>query len=552
MKREIKYMLMLAGAVCLASCSLDEYNPAGATEEAVFTTPEGIETGINGCYTYTRTVWGKEEGHYLLEAGTDLWTGASDNNKPNLTDYSNLSATEPYINDRLWKNSYTAINLCNTMLTYFDQALGQSDYRNQREAEVRFLRAFHWWLLTESFGDIHFSTKPSRGIITTANKTAPTVVYTQIFEDLKFAITHLKATNTDYGRVTKAAAEAFMARVSLTRGNWADAITYAKNVINNYGFQLVDDYAKLWGAANEKNSEVIWAIPQHTTENLNGSGTFLLKTYLSRYQNFPGLVTEIQYGDPASRLMPTYHLLSLFDRTNDARWAASFQSEWYGNTTPPEWTEKDKETNPAVTVGQPRFATGDLALKVTFDVLSDEEKFPFVPYTTFDVNDMYDSQTRKPMARTAFFALKKHMDETISAVNQTNIRKDVFVIRLAEMFLIVAEADMQLNGPTGTDAVGYFNRLREKRVAAGGNVAAMCVSSVPNIDFILDERARELAGEQLRWLDLKRTGKLVERVKAYNPDAAAYIKDFHTVRPIPQSQIDLVTNKDEFKQNTGY
>ena len=73
-----------------------------------------------------------------------------------------------------------------------------------------------------------------------------------------------------------------------------------------------------------------------------------------------------------------------------------------------------------------------------------------------------------------------------------------------------------------------------------------------NIDFILDERARELAGEQLRWFDLKRTGKLVERVKARNPDAAAYVQAFHLLRPIPQRQLDAVSNKTVFTQNPGY
>ncbi len=72
------------------------------------------------------------------------------------------------------------------------------------------------------------------------------------------------------------------------------------------------------------------------------------------------------------------------------------------------------------------------------------------------------------------------------------------------------------------------------------------------LDFILDERARELAGEQLRWFDLKRTGKLMDRVVAHNPAAAPYIKSFHEVRPIPQREIDAVTNKTEFVQNDGY
>jgi hypothetical protein len=86
-----------------------------------------------------------------------------------------------------------------------------------------------------------------------------------------------------------------------------------------------------------------------------------------------------------------------------------------------------------------------------------------------------------------------------------------------------------------------------------GHVAEMQILPAQvTLDFILDERARELAGEQLRWFDLKRTNKLVERIKALNPDGAQFIQSFHVLRPIPQSQIDAVANKGEFTQNPGY
>ena len=77
-----------------------------------------------------------------------------------------------------------------------------------------------------------------------------------------------------------------------------------------------------------------------------------------------------------------------------------------------------------------------------------------------------------------------------------------------------------------------------------------------NMELIIEERARELAGEQMRWLDLKRWGLLVERVKKYNPQAAVNIKETNVVRPIPQTQIDRsakgTDGKSVFPQNPGY
>ena len=98
----------------------------------------------------------------------------------------------------------------------------------------------------------------------------------------------------------------------------------------------------------------------------------------------------------------------------------------------------------------------------------------------------------------------------------------------------------------------YINEVR-RRAAIPGKEAAMEIKPEQlTLDFILDERARELGGEQQRWFDLKRTGKLLERVKAYNPDAKVNIKEHHLLRPIPQTQLDAIINKEEFGQNAGY
>ncbi len=99
------------------------------------------------------------------------------------------------------------------------------------------------------------------------------------------------------------------------------------------------------------------------------------------------------------------------------------------------------------------------------------------------------------------------------------------------MYLIASEAQMKLNR---LDSAAYYVNEVRKRAALPGSQAAMLVApAAVTLDFILDEGAREFAGEQMRWYDLKRTGKLVERVKLLNPDAAPNIQSFHVFRPIP-------------------
>ena len=73
-----------------------------------------------------------------------------------------------------------------------------------------------------------------------------------------------------------------------------------------------------------------------------------------------------------------------------------------------------------------------------------------------------------------------------------------------------------------------------------------------DIDFILDERARELCGEWLRWFDLHRTHKLIERVRLHNPEAGENIQDHHILRPIPEAFLSTLMNRDQFGQNKGY
>lgn len=145
--------------------------------------------------------------------------------------------------------------------------------------------------------------------------------------------------------------------------------------------------------------------------------------------------------------------------------------------------------------------------------------------------------------------IKKFLDNVYDPTYPTHdiSSRDAVVMRLAEMYLIKAECEVAAGSPG--DALTTINALRAKRAIAGKDNS---IAGPVTLSTILDERAIELCGEQQRWFDLKRTRTLVDRVKAYNAQGKTNVKDIHYVRPIPQSQLDAVTNRDEFLQNTGY
>jgi hypothetical protein len=550
MKHSI-YTKLLAVPVAMAIClscnkKLSEYNPSGLTSATVYNNAKGFESLVNAAYSYTRFWYGKEEGYSLSEMGTDIWTSGTGDVYPQLSRYDNLQGGNTNALNLEWNNFYAVLNLCNTGITNIEKV---ADYtaaqKTLREAELRYLRAFYLWHIVETWGGVHFTTTPSEGAITTANKTPVETFYNQIFEDLQFAVANLPKTSAEYGRANHGVAKAFLARMYLTRGRNAEAIAMANDVIKNYDYALVPKYADLWNMGNLKNKEVIWAVDYSTNlanNDLTNTNTYPFghsrgsntghMMFLMVYDqvNTNILVRDLNNGRPFNRYMPTKAFLNLFNEQHDARYQGSFQTVWY--------------VNKAAT----GFALGDTAAFATKQTLTEPE-MNSKKYKTYDMSRVYGNNG-VPLDRKFYVSLKKFKDSTRSATGEAQSARDAFVIRLAEMYLIAAEAELKINKP---DSAAYYLNVIRTRAAIPGHENDMKITGAQvTLDFILDERARELAGEQLRWFDLKRTGKLVDRILAMNPDAAQFIKPTHSIRPIPQDQLDAVSNKDEFRQNEGY
>lgn len=529
--------------VVLVSCkkTLTEYNPGGSTAESTYTTPEGFETLVNAAYSYQRWWYGKEEGYNIAETGTDIWTSGSGDVSPDLTRYLNLQSANAALTAE-WRELYAAVNLVNGGLNNIDKAGLPASRRNLREAELRFLRAFYYWHIVETWGGVHFTLQETNGIMTTANRTPVDTFYAQIFRDLDFAVKNLIYPQPQWGRVTKPAAQAFLARMYLTRGMNQQAMDMADSVIQRYDFALQTNYADLWKMSNLKNKEIVYAVNYNEDLALNDLANTTTNPYghsrgsnsahmlfLMKYDGLAGLQRDIPYGRPFVRYMPTRFLLDLFSDA-DNRHEGSFQRYWFAN------------------VRTANLNIGDTAVVCTVKEIPDAFEATR-KYQIFDRSKTYNANG-SVKNNNQYEQLSKFMDPTRASVGEAQSARDVFVIRLAEMYLIGAEAAMKLN--RNDKARDYINVIRRRAAKTGRQAEMEITSAQVNIDFILDERARELAGEQLRWFDLKRTGKLIERVKAYNPDNAVNLQDHHLVRPIPQTQLDAITNKTEFKQNPDY
>ena len=229
------------------------------------------------------------------------------------------------------------------------------------------------------------------------------------------------------------------------------------------------------------------------------------------YELFPGMVRDIPNGRAFKRFRPTSWLLGLWDRSKDSRYEDGFQTVWFAN----------------VPNAKQKLSVGDTAIFM-----------PGVNVTAADsASHPYVTMSPRNYTDAAYPTLKKYLDPTRLALNDTAGGRDFNVARLGETYLIAAEALFR-DGRAG-EALPYVNAIRERAAKKNVAPALMDVTVADlSIDFFLDERSREFAGEQMRWFDLVRTGKLVERVKKYNPQAAVAIRDCHVLRPIPTSQLE--------------
>ena len=386
-------------------------------------------------------------------------------------------------------------------------------------AEARFLRAFAYFNLMDLFGDVPLVTVVSTDL---PEQSTRSEIFTFVEGELLEIQDQLKESGAnEYGRVDRVAAWALLSKLYLNAQVWTgterytDAITYAEMAINSsYGINTTDAngngsaYDELFLADNNSNgaqNEFIFALNfDGNNSRTYGGTTFLVHAAIG------GSMDAFNFGVNGgwSGLRTTKALVNKFDASV---------------------TEIDADGNPTAWAdSRAMFYTDGQSFEINTIANQFTDGYAVTKFTNIDSNGAAGSDTGGDFVDT-----------------------DLPIIRLAEIYLTYAEA--VLRGGAGGDvntAAGYINELRAR---AYGNTSGNITSSALTLDFILDERARELYWEGQRRTDLIRfndftTGNYLWPFKGGSRSGTA-VDEFRNLFPLPSNIILINTN---LTQNPGY
>ena len=537
-------MALLAGQACEGILKEEVISNVG---NDYLNTPAGLNDGLNAAYSSLRAWYGTERGNNFTIFGTDTYTNGADGAFKFMNNYTSDFDTQNAHVRELWDQFYAGINTCNAVIDRAPLVEGISEeIRNQRVAEAKFLRAHHYFILTPLFGGVDLQLTESVIPSNQVSRATVAQMYEAITRDLEEAIPHLEpaSKSAQYGRATRPAAENLLGKVYITKAtseaaaddDYAKAEPLLQSVIDNYNFRLLENYYDIHAFGNEVNDEVIFSVQNTYNPLTNGTGNPSHLYFLMEYDVQPGMKRDTQNGRPFKRFRPTNYTYNVIfaDRENDSRYYGTFLTVYYSNN-PGTFNTNFDQTKQQVT-----YAMGDTAIYIPGYEMPASERAT-KPYQVL-VPSVYNERW--------FPSMRKHLDPGRADLTLEQGGRDYIAFRLGETYLLLAEAQLKLGKIS--EATENVNMVR-RRAAFPGKEAAMEIGAARmNMEMIIEERARELLGEQQRWLDLKRWGLLLERVKLHNPQATG-IQPYHVLRPIPQNQIDRAEgNNAAFPQNEGY
>jgi hypothetical protein len=589
MKQKLLFISIALLIVVSCTKKLTE-NPYTVFSVSYLKTSAGIQNAVNDLYSNMRFEYGPEGTNGLTCDGTDEWTYGDQprTGVGGTADYLTLGTyTLDPTNGAIqtpWNRNFSSINLANGVITWAPTVTGIDT--GNIIAQARFLRGLYYLLLVEEFGAVpldlgsgplQFNSNAFQGFNRLPVDSVEAEDFQAMITDFTYASQNLPVTRPANAFVlSQAAAYLMLSRVYMFRAysafkqstDFTSAYQAAIQVVNNaasFGTGLLQDYGQVVARGNDYNQEILYSverIPGDLNDNEATSGQIGGGKENDANNDFNADYTSVQsptptsgvkpvstrttlYGRPLRRFCPTAWMFNtaFADKFNDSRYNNTFRTVFLCSTAGGGFNIGDTGFILANTNAQ---ADSMNAIPKKYRVVA--------PREFYVIGGGY--------AQNIYPTLSKYSD-SLKAIPNDPGGRPYPVCKLSECYLLAAEAAMQGGSAGGTtEAAQLINVLRTRAAYRPGllpsDLAARVLANQISpaqitLDFIMDERTRELAGESIRWPDLAMRGILLERVLADNPDAAPKIQPYHVLRPIPQSQLDAtdVANKAAY-QNPGY
>ncbi len=502
MKKLIFYTILSLGAIQLSSCSKKflEVKPKGIQLESnYYQTPDQAYAALVATYNPVGWQVGGSDNTYIPllainGAADECYAGGGGSGDmlgwQAWNTYDLTSVIGPQAG--YWDRSYTGIYRANLLLERIEGVKGMDAAEKKRYiAEAHFLRGYYYFWLVRLFKNVVLTTKP----ITTDQiyqqlQVSPDSVYTLIESDFKAAIPDLPAAplpSNENGRATKGAAMAFLAKAIMYQAGpddnsrMAEAAEWLEKVNTAPAYHLLNNFPDIFSPDNKFNAESVFEIPHTQAQNADWN----------TWPNYDGNI-YVQMVGPRSYSGPVY-------------WSGGYSF------------------NPII--------------KSFAEAMKSDPRYP---YTVVDIDSIVNAEPGRSYIagydNTGYF-IRKYAPlakfESTTGVKELNFPNDYIEVRLADTYLLEAEALVRGNGDL-TKAAHYLNAVR-KRVGLP--------DELPTLENIYHERRMELATEGHRWFDLVRTGRAAQ-VLAFKGFKAGV----NEILPIPKVEMDNT----KLKQNPGY
>ena len=539
-----KYFLILFSAIMLlfTGCEtdeefLDEEAKSFLTTENAYLNKPQFEMAIGRLHDRMQEFYNGSDGDidiFPLGLGTDVCFYPMDDQRK-YNDWSIVNEFDNY--SRRWYNwQYDIIKVANTIIEGVegeDVKWNSDAETNSIVAEARFFRAFAYRNLANLYGGVPIVDAPLTEAKVDFVRETRDAVWQFAKTDLEFAATNLPVSTDMPGRIVRAAADHLLAEINICLNDYDGAIAAATRVIDGTDgdYQLMNTRFGTRMDEIDKGKDVYWDLFRMGNQNYDQGNTESIWT------------TQYEYDIPGG--VPRYRR-TLIERTMWPRWWL-FKKAGYSGTahdttgrgvsfvrptnysTYTIWANSGTDIrNKEINIKRNYYFADDVAPYLKGDLIPKS----FLTEAEDSMQNIYPSWAK--------FGTDKHLDNG----HPGWYVRDFYVMRLSETLLLRAEA--YLGNGDNANAAADINVIRTRAQAT------LITAGDVTLDYILDERARELFGEEYRTLTLCRLGLLFERTQAHGySHSAASVQSRNNLFPIPQTAIDRNTGA-VLEQNPGY